>query len=84
MVGFYTRRPTFQTVVHDGQALPERVLRLLQTAPRLVRFVTEQIRSTNGGQSPLLLGVIFDRAGEIQVVPLVLRKHGVGEMHQNR
>lgn len=32
----------------------------------------------------MLLGVIFDRAGEIQVAPLVLRKHGVGEVHQNR
>lgn len=36
MVGFDKRRPTIQTVVNYGQALPERVLRLLQTVSRVV------------------------------------------------
>lgn len=70
---------TFETVIHNGQALPEGILSLLQTVPRLVRFITEEVGSTDSGQRPLLLSMISNRASQVQVTLLVLKtkKHTV-------
>jgi len=65
---------TFKAVIYNGQALPEGILCVLQTVPRLVRFITEEVGSTNRGECPLLLSMISDRASQVQVASLVLKK----------